>query len=64
MERDWITETYLEIRRARDEKLARILALLRPKVEADADVEEAVRLLEGWVSETPYEGRTSYDDQN
>ena len=53
MERDWITETYLKIKMDREEKLARILALLRPKAEADADVKEAVRLLEGWVSETP-----------
>jgi hypothetical protein len=50
MDSDWFTGIYLRIKQARDEKLAHILALLRPKVETDTEVEEAVRLLEGWLS--------------
>ena len=51
MERDWIAEVYLSIKQARDERLAHILALLRPKAEADTEIKEAVRLLESWVGE-------------
>ena len=49
MNRDWLSATYREIKQGREEKLARILALLRPKAETDSEIREAVGLLESWV---------------
>jgi len=51
MERDWIAGMYLRIKRARDERLAHILSLLRAKAETDTEIKEAVRLLESWGRE-------------
>jgi len=65
MDSDWIKGIYSGIKQAREEKLARILDLLRPKAETDKEVKEAVQLLESWVRDSfDGESQTVQEDKD
>jgi len=50
MKRKWLVETYHRIKQSRDERLARVLTLLRPKAEVDSEIGEVVGILESWAA--------------
>jgi hypothetical protein len=58
-----LNDIYRNIKKSRDERLSRVLDLLRKKAANDPEIAEALRLLRPWAPGQGPENETAADDQ-